>query len=526
MALTRGDGEVGEDVTHNIKTIKSIPLSLPKSAPAYLEVRGEVIMYTSDFHKLNQTAIKQNSKTFANTRNAAAGSIRQQDPQIAAQRPLRFFAYSAIGNNLPKTHKAILDQLEKWHIPTSPVREIYTQIDDILSACEHIEQNRNHIPFAIDGVVIKLNRIQDQEKLGYTAKYPRWAIAYKFPADEVSTQLINIDFQVGRTGVVTPVANLKPVSVGGVIVTHATLHNMREIKRKDIMQGDHVLIRRAGEVIPEIIKPLLSFRNKQCKPISAPTNCPSCQETLSMQSVFLVCSNSNCPKQVEGSLIHFASKHGMNIQGLGPSVIDDFIRHLHMTSPLGLYQLTYEQVISLPRIGSKSAHNILHAIESSKQTTLPRLIYALGIPEVGRDTAKQLSTHFKKLHTLSEASLEELTQISGIGTIVANHIIAYMANAENQALLQALSEILDIELPSSQSRQKVAITGKFELPRSEIAEQIAKLGFEVTSLQKQCVVLICGEKAGSKVSKATDLGIKVLHAPNIAAMIDYLKNLT
>jgi DNA ligase (NAD+) len=518
-AVTRGDGEIGEDVTHNIKTISSIPLQLPESAPDYLEVRGEVFIMKDDLAKLNDLSNKQ----FANTRNAAAGSIRQLDPTIAAQRPLKFFAYSVFGLD-SVTHSAQLHQLEQWYIPTSPMRKVCHNITEVLTSIEQISKSRASIPFEIDGIVIKIDEIHAQKELGYTAKSPRWAVAYKFPANEVTSQLLSVDFQVGRTGLITPVANLKPTEVGGVTVSHATLHNMQEIKRKDIHICDYVLIRRAGEVIPEVIKPITSLRHQaSIKPVIPPTNCPSCSHLLTYSSINIQCTNDQaCPKQISGRIEHFASKHGFNMTGLGPSVIDDLIQSLHVISPIQLFDLNTTQLINLPRIGKKSAQNIYLAIQNSKQISFDKFIYALGIPEVGRDTAKIITQNFSNLDLLLAAKQDDLIKINGIGPIVANHIIRYFE--KNKSHISQLGEIAIISLPSKQEfSNTLAITGKFDYPRSQIISEIEKLGWKVSStLSKNCSYLLCGEKSGSKIQKASAMGIQTIALVTLKEILNFL----
>ncbi|MDC3180869.1 NAD-dependent DNA ligase LigA [Gammaproteobacteria bacterium] len=519
IALTRGDGEVGEDVTHNIKTIKSIPLTLPDDAPNYLEVRGEVFILKEDLVQLNQKSEKQ----FANTRNAAAGSIRQLDPKVASQRPLRFYAYSVFGLSTA-CHSKQLDTLEQWYIPTTPMRKVCRKLDEVLTHIDHITENRTNLGFDIDGIVIKIDQISAQQQLGFTAKFPRWAVAYKFPANEVVSRLIDVEFQVGRTGAVTPVARLQPTQVGGVIVSHATLHNMQEIKRKDIQLNDQVLIRRAGEVIPEIIKPITALRSEDCKVITPPLVCPSCHQPLIYTPQLIECKYSkHCPKQISGRIEHFASKHGLNIIGLGPSLIDDLIQYLNVTSPLALFSLTTLDLEQLPRMGHKSASNIVKAISDAKHTTFERFLYALGIPEVGRDTAKTLAQHYKNLEQLYQADMSHLTAINGIGDIVAKHITEHLHH--EQAYIQSLREILTIIHTGSKALKTLAITGKFDHPRDHIAQEIEKIGWQVSnSLSKQCVYLLCGEKAGSKEQKANTLDIKVVHLSTLKEIIAYLNN--
>ncbi len=519
-AVTRGDGEIGEDVTHNIKTISSIPLQLPESAPDYLEVRGEVFIMKHDLATLNA----QSDKNFANTRNAAAGSIRQLDPTVAAQRPLKFFAYSVFGLELT-THSAQLSQLEKWYIPTAPMRHVCQNTKEVLNTIEHISKNRATIPFEIDGIVIKIDDINTQKELGYTAKFPRWAVAYKFPANEVTSQLLSIDFQVGRTGIITPVANLKPTEVGGVVVSHATLHNMAEIKRKDIQIGDHVLIRRAGEVIPEVIKPIIALRSQtKVQPVVPPTHCPSCSHPLVHSGINIQCPNTEkCPKQIAGRIEHFASKHGFNMTGIGPSMIDDLIQYFSITSPIQLFELDTLKLIELPRIGTKSAQNIYQSIQQSKLISFDKFLYALGIPEVGRDTAKILTQHFSDLTLLTAAQLDELTNINGIGPIVAKNITHFFK--ENTALISQLIEIAQIDYSSQPKLLKtLAITGKFDYPRSHIINEIEKLGWKAsTTLSKNCSYLICGDKSGSKVQKASALGVKTISLTTLQEILDLLQ---
>lgn len=528
-AVTRGDGVQGEDVTSNIKTLSSIPLQLPDDAPEHLEIRGEVVIFKKDLEALNSKQKQSGNKTFSNPRNAAAGSIRQLDPKVAAARPLRFYAYSAHGDHLPGSHYERLQQLNKWHIPTTPKVVKVSSPDHIQAYYQQVLQERATMPFEIDGVVIKVDLIQHQEASGYTAKAPRWAIAYKFPAEEAQARVIAIDWQVGRTGVITPVATLEPTQVGGVVIQHATLHNIHELQRKDIKINDAVIIRRAGDVIPEVVKPIISLRNETCIDIKPPNTCPSCGSTLQREHIFIRCMNTTkCPKQIEGRIIHFASKHGFNILGLGQQIIQILCQQGLIQKPSDLFNLSVQQLTTLPRMGSKSAGKIILAIEKSKYTTLPRFLYALGITEIGKDTAKLLSKHYHSITKLQNASIESLSDISGIGPIVGKHLIDYFLQSENiNEIKYLISQGVNIQEESKEpdTTHTAVITGKFDKSRDEIIEQLAKIGIHVSSsISRKTHYLICGQEPGSKYDKAVKLKVPIIRSNSLTEILTKLQS--
>ncbi len=536
-AATRGDGNKGEDITLNIRTIKSIPLKLRSDqTPQTLEVRGEVFMPLSVFENLNIQAREEDGKTFANPRNAAAGSLRQLDPQVTAKRQLAFYAYStglvSEDFKLGGTHLARLEQLKKLGLPVTSELQLATGTEQVLNYFEQIQTKRNQLAFEIDGVVCKVNNIDQQEQLGFVSRAPRWAIAIKFPAQEEMTKLLGVDFQVGRTGALTPVARLEPVFVGGVTVSNATLHNMDEIERLGLMVGDTVIIRRAGDVIPQVVSFVKSKRPESAKVIQQPSHCPVCNsevEKTEGEAVIRCTGGFICDAQRTQAIKHFASRKAMDIDGLGDKLVDilselDLIHHIS-----DLYKLEKEQIASLERMGEKSAQNLIDALEKSKNTTLSKFLYSLGIREVGEVTAKNLAQHFLTLDAIAQADIEALEAVDDVGPIVAKHLRQFFDNPANQVEVKALIDAgihwptiekkSDDELPLK--GKTFVITGTLNnLTRSQAKAKLEALGAKVAgSISKNTDALIAGEKAGSKLKKAQELGVKILSE-------DYLINLS
>lgn len=526
QAATRGDGNIGEDITANIKTIKSIPLSLRgKEFPEKLEIRGEVIMSRSGFNEYNRQADLKGEKVFANPRNAAAGSLRQLDPRKTAKRPLMFYAYSigviSEGQSFD-THIKTLDWVKSLGIP---VNALNTAVNDASGCGEFyrmVGEKRPHLDYDIDGVVYKVNDLSLQKKLGYVTKSPRWATAHKFPAEEATTEIENIDVQVGRTGSITPVARLKPVEVGGVTVTNATLHNEDEIRRKDVRVNDWVFIRRAGDVIPEVVKVITAKRHKNSVEFIMPTHCPVCETSLQKiegEAVLRCPAGLFCDAQRKEAIKHFASRKALDIEGLGDKLVELMVDEGLVKSPADLFELQHDQVSQLERMGSKSASNLIDSIEKSKHTTLDKFIYALGIREVGEATALTLAQQLRTIEAVSQASQEQLEELPDIGPVVAKRIIQFFADEYNTKVIRQLIEhgiIWDeIELPSQDEQpllgKKVVLTGSLvEFTRATAKTKLIALGAKVTgSVSKNTDILVAGANAGSKLTKAESLGIEI-----------------
>lgn len=525
QAATRGDGEAGEDVTDNIKTIKMVPLRLRGSKlPKIIDVRGEVFMSKKGFEKLNAEAEKKGEKVFANPRNAAAGSIRQLDPRITASRPLEVYFYgigAVKGYDLPATHHERLTTLSNWGLRVSPLIKVVAGPENCLKYYHEIATKRDKLPFEIDGVVYKVNSISLQEDLGYISRAPRWAVAHKFPAEEVYTTLEAVDFSVGRTGALTPVARLKPVHVHGVTVSNATLHNMDEIKRKDIHIGDVVIIRRAGDVIPEIVGVIKQQRPKDVKKIVLPKHCPICHsavEHIEGEAVARCTGELICPAQRKGSIKHFASRRALDIEGLGDRLIEQLVDTKLITSVADIYDLTEEQLENLERMGKKSAQNLLEQIEKSKQTTFARFLYALGIPEVGETTAKLLALHFKNLPTLQTANEETLLEIPDIGPIMAAHIAHFFHESHNREIIRKLIKN-GVQWEEVKASKNLPLAGKTfvltgslsDMTRDEAKERLENLGAKVAgSVSAKTSFVIVGSDPGSKYEKAKELGVEII----------------
>ena len=531
-AATRGDGTTGEDITANVRTIKTIPLVLTgENIPARLEVRGEVFMTHKGFAKLNADAEKRNEKVFANPRNAAAGSLRQLDPKITAKRPLSFYCYGVgiiEGSSLPDTHYDRLMQFKAWGLPVSDKVEKRQGAQAALDYFKQIGEQRMSLDFDIDGVVIKVNSIALQNELGFVARAPRWATAFKFPAQEEVTQLNKVDFQVGRTGAITPVARLEPVSVAGVIVSNATLHNSDEIARLGIREGDYVTVRRAGDVIPKIVAVLLDRRPTDTKEIVFPTHCPICGSLIVRdegQAISRCAGGLICPAQRKEALKHFVSRRAMNVDGMGDKIIEQLVDKDYVKTPADLYKLNLPTLCSLDKIGEKSANNLLNALNASKNTTLSRFIFALGIPNVGEVTAENLVNQLGNLSAIENASLEQLQTVNDIGVVIAESIIDFFQEPHNRNVIEQLtSEEINIHwqdvTPQTQttivdspfSGKTVVLTGTLSLlTRDEAKNKLKQLGAKVTgSVSKNTDLVIAGEAAGSKLDKAQELGIKVI----------------
>lgn len=535
-AATRGDGASGEDVTANIKTIRAIPLRLiGKMIPAVLEVRGEVFMYLRDFEKMNQQAAAAGEKEFANPRNAAAGSLRQLDSKVTARRPLSFFAYG-LGDLkpqswLPSTHEELLNAYVKLGLPVCPERRVMKSVVEILDFYNEVGAKRDSLPYDIDGVVYKVNSFAEQAKLGFVSRAPRFALAHKFPAQEALTTVLGIDVQVGRTGAITPVARLAPVEVGGVTVTNATLHNEDEIKRKDVRIGDTVSVRRAGDVIPEVVSVIKDRRPADAQEFIMPIRCPVCDshiERLADEAIARCSGGLFCGAQRKQALIHFAHRRALDIEGLGEKIVDQLVDQHLVRTPADLYRLGFTALANLERMGDKSADNLIQAIEKSRNTTLARFIFALGIRHVGETTAKDLANHYGSVHALMEASLEDLLTVNDVGPVVADSIVSFMQEAHNREVIeQLLASGMQLtvekkEISAAVLGKTFVLTGTFPtLTRDAAKDLLEKAGAKVAgSVSKKTDYVVAGVDAGSKLTKAEDLGIAVIDE---AAMLGLLK---
>lgn len=525
-AATRGDGEEGEDITSNIKTISMVPLRLRgDNIPDVLDVRGEVFMSRSGFERLNNDAQARGEKQFANPRNAAAGSLRQLDPQISAQRPLEFFCYgigAVQGYRMPNEQEKVLLQLQKWGLRINPLVKVMKGPEGCLAYYEKIGSQRDQLPYEIDGVVYKVNDIDAQQKLGFVTRAPRWAIAHKFPAEEAYSIIEAVEFQVGRTGVITPVARLKPVHVRGVTVSNATLHNMDEVRRKDIFVGDTVIVRRAGDVIPEVVGVLKDMRPRDVKRIVMPKHCPVCHsviEQIEGEAAARCMGGLHCPAQQKEAIKHFASRRAMDIEGLGDKLAEQLIDKQVIGSVADIYDLTVDQLAGLERMGEKSSQNLIDQIEKSKSTTLARFIYALGIREVGEATAKLLAQQFGTLTAIRHATLESLQQVPDIGPVVAHHIVNFFQDQHNQSMIDKLIDsgisLASVAVAKSQplSGKTVVLTGTLSsMSRDEAKAALELLGAKVAgSVSAKTSYVIAGIEAGSKLTKAKELGVPVLN---------------
>jgi DNA ligase (NAD+) len=526
-AATRGDGNTGEDITHNARTMETVPLRLQGGDyPAMLEVRGEVVIPRAAFHRMNEKQASIGEPVFQNPRNAAAGSLRQLDPRITATRPLVFMAYSVghvEGGSLPGSHSETLSYLSRIGFKTSRLTEVVDGWQAAEAFVDRILEQRDEIEVDIDGVVIKVNDFELQSALGFVSRAPRWAIARKFPAQEEVTTLLGVDFQVGRTGAITPVARLQPVFVGGVTVSNATLHNADEIARLDVRIGDQVIVRRAGDVIPQIVKALDDRREGDLPKVTFPDECPDCSAKLTrdLDEAAIRCENSlACPAQQKAALEHFVSRKAMDIDGVGEKLLHQLFDQGLVSDIADLYGLTVEQLVALDRMGHKSAVKAIEAIEGSKTTELPRFLYALGIREVGEATARALATHFADLEMIMTASPESLEEVNDVGPVVASHIHRFFEKDMNRELVGRLIDAgIAWSLPEEQVALKAllagqtwVVTGKLEaMSRDEAGAAIRRLGGQTAgSVSKKTDVLLAGPGAGSKLSKAESLGVKVI----------------
>jgi DNA ligase (NAD+) len=535
-AATRGDGTTGEDVTHNLRTIRSVPFRLRgKGWPDVLEARGEVFMPVAGFEEMNRRAEERGEKVFVNPRNAAAGSLRQLDPRVTASRPLDMFFYG-VGlverGSLPDRHSEVLDCLRDWGLAHAPDVKLAKGVEGLLSYYEHVARRRAQLPYQIDGVVYKVDSLAEQRKLGFVARAPRWAIAHKFPAQEEMTVVRDIEWQVGRTGALTPVARLEPVFVGGVTVSNATLHNIDELHRKDVRVGDSVMIRRAGDVIPEVVKVIPERRPPRTKVVHLPGKCPVCGSAITKEEDEAIARCSGglyCAAQRKETLRHFASRRAMDIEGLGPKLIDQLVDEGLVHTAADLYQLSGEQIAGLERMAEKSAANVAAALESSKKTTLPRFLFALGIRDVGEATATALAAHFGSLEHLMAASSDELEEVPDVGPVVAGHVHAFFTEKHNRDVISAL-RTSGVQWPDVERTKKAdlplagktfVLTGTLEsMDRKDAQDRIRALGGKASgSVSAKTDYVVAGSSAGSKPEKAEKLGVSVIDEKAFLEMI-------
>ncbi|MDI7384737.1 NAD-dependent DNA ligase LigA [Cronobacter dublinensis] len=529
-AATRGDGTTGEDITLNVRTIRAIPLKLHgDNIPARLEVRGEVFLPQAGFEKINDEARRTGGKVFANPRNAAAGSLRQLDPRVTAKRPLTFFCYGVgllEGGELPRSHMGRLQQFKDWGLPVSDRIRLVETPEDVLAFYHQVEADRPTLGFDIDGVVIKVDSLELQEQLGFVARAPRWAVAFKFPAQEQMTTVRDVEFQVGRTGAITPVARLEPVQVAGVLVSNATLHNADEIARLGLRIGDKVVIRRAGDVIPQVVNVVLSERPEETRPVVFPAQCPVCGsdvERVEGEAVTRCTGGLICGAQRKEALKHFVSRRAMDVDGMGDKIIDQLVEKEYVHTPADLFRLTAGKLTGLDRMGPKSAQNVVNALENAKETTFARFLYALGIREVGEATAAGLAAHFGTLEALINASIDDLQNVPDVGIVVATHVFNFFEEESNRAVIRDLTENVGIHWPAPQvvkaeeidspfAGKTVVLTGTLsQMSRDDAKARLAALGAKVSgSVSKKTDLLIAGEAAGSKLAKAQELGIEVI----------------
>ena len=537
QGATRGDGETGEDVTPNLRTLHSIPLRIPAGSDAVdLEVRGEVIMFRDDFDRMNDRQREAGEKEFVNPRNAAAGSLRQLDSRNTARRPLRFFAYavSEVGANL-HTHSQTLDWLRELGFPVAAERSVTSASDGLLAYFARIGALRDSLPYAIDGVVYKVNRLDWQRQLGFVSRAPRFSIAHKFPAEEASTVVLGVDIQIGRTGALTPVARLKPVFVGGVTVTNATLHNEDELRRKDVRVGDTVVVRRAGDVIPEVVSVIVEKRPASANLFHMPARCPACGSAVTklLEEAVARCSGGlYCPAQRKQALLHFASRRAMDIEGLGDKLVDQLVDRGMVNTPADLYGLDAEKLASLDRMAGKSAANLVASLERSRDTTLARFVYALGIRNVGETTARDLSAHFGSLERIIQAQSGQLEQVQDVGPIVARSLRQFFDESHNLRVIGNLREagIRWTESDGKPPRMSVGaktfvLTGVLPtMTRDDARGMIERKGHRVAgSVSKKTDYVVAGADAGSKLQKALELGVHVLNEDEFQQLMQGLE---
>ncbi len=536
-AATRGDGVIGEDITHNVKTIRSIPLKLSqKKSRSRLEIRGEIFLSKPGFESINKKALNEGSKIFVNPRNTAAGAVRQLDSKATAKIPLEMYCYSVgivEGINLPRRLSAIFEELAELGLPVNPERKTANGIDGCIDYCMSLLSKRGDLVYEIDGAVIKVDDLITQQALGQNAKTPRWAMAYKFPAEEKSTKILDVGFQVGRTGTITPVARLDPVFVGGVTVSKTTLHNMDEIERLGLRIGDTVVVRRAGDVIPKVIKVLNQGENKNREKVKLPNNCPACGSPIEKDGEVLYrCSTRFiCPAQQKESIKHFSSRTAMDIEGLGSKLVDQLVDEGLISNVADIYLLTTQQLSQLERMGMKSAQNLVDMIEKSKDTTLLRFLFALGIREVGDATALALVNHFGDIDPIAKATSEELEEVEDIGPIVAEHISAFFENKDNLSLIKKLKKVgvkwPTVDIGSSErplEGQTFVLTGTLEtMSRSNAKTKLSGLGAKVVgSVSQNTNFVVAAPGAGSKLTKAEDLGVKIMNEEEFLFFLDDL----
>lgn len=540
LAATRGDGTRGEDVTHNVRTIRAVPLKLRGKAPELLEVRGEVLMLVAGFKAMNERALARGEKTFVNPRNAAAGSLRQLDPKPNETRPLDAFFYGlgeTRGWKAPARHSEVLEQLREWGLKVSPLVKVVQGATGCLEYYRDVGAKRASLPYEIDGVVYKVNKLAQQRELGFVSRAPRWAIAHKFPAHEENTVVKGVEFQVGRTGALTPVARLEPIFVGGVTVSNATLHNMDEVRRKDVRIGDTVVIRRAGDVIPEIVKVILEKRPDDSaeRIVQLPKKCPVCNsdvEQVEGEAVARCSGGLICPAQRKEALRHFASRRAMDIEGLGSKIIDQLVDGNLVHDPADLYEkLDLETLAGLERMAEKSAENLLEAINGSKQTTLARFLHALGIRDVGEATAAALANHFGSLDALLRADEAAIQEVPDVGPVVAAHVYHFLQQDRNLKVIQRLRKVPGFELQEQQARARsgegplngktFVLTGSLEsMSRDQAADRITALGGKVSgSVSKKTSYVVAGVEPGSKLQKAQELGVEVLDEQGLLKLL-------
>lgn len=537
QASTRGDGATGEDVTANVRTIRSIPLTLKgDNIPKRLDVRGEVLMFKRDFDRLNARQRDAGQREFANPRNAAAGSLRQLDPRMTAQRPLSFFAYGIgvlDGAPMPDTHAALLDWYKQMGLPVNAERAVVEGAEGLLGFFRDTGEKRDKLPYDIDGVVYKVNRREEQDKLGFVSRAPRFALAHKFPAQEALTQLLAIDVQVGRTGAITPVARLAPIFVGGATVTNATLHNEDEVRRKDIRIGDTVIVRRAGDVIPEVVGAILDRRPGDAREFVMPTQCPVCGskiERLPDEAIARCTGGLFCPAQRKQALWHFAQRRALDIDGLGEKIIDQLVEQNLVRTPADLFSLGFATLAALDRFADKSAQNLLDSLEKARHTTLARFIYALGIRHVGESTAKDLAKHFGSLDPIIAASVEQLLEVNDVGPVVAEAIHNFFGEEHNQHVIEQLrAKVSWPEGPPAPRAPQGVLAGKTvvltgtlpTLSREEAKEMLEAAGAKVAgSVSKKTDYVVAGAEAGSKLAKAEELGVPVLDEDGMKKLLE------
>ena len=529
-AATRGDGTTGENITANVRTIRAIPLRLQgENIPARIEVRGEVFMPQAGFEQLNEEARRTGNKVFANPRNAAAGSLRQLDPRITAKRPLTFFCYGfglLEGGEMPASHWQRLQQLKAWGLPVSDRIRLCHSAQEVLDFYRQVEAERPQLGFDIDGVVIKVDAQQLQEQLGFVARAPRWAVAFKFPAQEQMTTVRDVEFQVGRTGAITPVARLEPVLVAGVMVSNATLHNADEIERLGLRIGDRVVIRRAGDVIPQVVGVVESERPADAREVTFPTQCPVCAsdvERVEGEAVARCTGGLICGAQRKEALWHFVSRRALDVDGMGEKIIDQLVDKEYVKTPADLFRLSPGLLTGLDRMGPKSAQNVVDALNKAKETTLARFLYALGIREVGEATAANLAAHFGSLEKIMAADLDALIAVPDVGTVVASHVRNFMDEESNREVIRQLVEECGVHWPAVEvvnaaeidspfAGKTVVLTGSLSImSRDDAKARLIALGAKVSgSVSKKTDLVIAGEAAGSKLAKAQELGIDVI----------------